>query len=666
MAPPVPASLSVSQTLLCKRKSPLWKHQDSDEAADEVNSLPESQRMSNNDIVEAVEAAEAVDQDENITIVTIDSNSVIIDSVDKVTEVFEIESNTVTESEPENPEAPPKEEVTELLSGETISKLSIGCLQNSLLPVELLEENIEELSDEEDEIFEINRTLPRPEQVEVEADQEKDKLLTSEEIADDHINDSVEEEKHSKHSNDILEEEEDMEESPAPLPECDQHDEILDNQKDEDTENSNANDKVVLDKVDNENSESPGCNATILESKQVSYPEDLNPDPVKNPFGSDNDKEEDVKDDEVVEQQQKELDIKKESTNPFGSDDDDDEEEDEEGEVEPKKPEPEMKKESSNPFGSDSDSDDNVEEEFKQKPVSLQAPPPKPPRLSLNPFGSDFEDDDEGNEVVPEGKKHKQVAPSRKKRHAPPPPTLTSSPIPATRTSLLRSAPPRPPPLRPPPPLMTRSQKDEDNLSRRSQILEESISVEVPAPPAPPPTRGVEAEVGTTSVSAITPASCVVTVLTPMSPNKANLEGQWKKKKGPAPARPTPPKRQVKKLPRKAVNMELLDIEVKQLELERQGVDLEKTIREVCEKSDKEREEAGLDNNDRDSLGPRAEDLIVQLFELVNEKNELFRRQTELMYMKREHRLEEEHADIEHQVCTYFSRFRVIFSIKKA
>ena len=320
-----------------------------------------------------------------------------------------MESTKVTESEPENPEAPPKEEVTELLSGETISKLSIGCLQNSLLPVELLEENIEELSDE-DEIFEIKRTVPRPEQVEVEADQEKDKLLPSEEIADDHINDSIEEEKHSKHSNDMEEMEEDMEDSPAPLPECDQHDEIIDNQKDED---SNANDKFVIDKNDNENSESC-CNTTIIERKQVSYPEDLNPDPVKNPFGSDNDKEEeeDVKDEVVEKQQQKEeLDIKKESTNPFGSDDDDyEEEENDQGEVEPKKPEPEMKKESSNPFGSDSDSDDNVEEEdVKQKPVSLQAPPPKPPRLSLNPFGSDFEDDDEGNEVVPEGKKQKQV-----------------------------------------------------------------------------------------------------------------------------------------------------------------------------------------------------------------------------------------------------------------
>jgi hypothetical protein len=64
----------------------------------------------------------------------------------------------------------------------------------------------------------------------------------------------------------------------------------------------------------------------------------------------------------------------------------------------------------------------------------------------------------------------------------------------------------------------------------------------------------------------------------------------------------------------------LHDIEVKQQELERQGVKLEKTIRELCEKSDSERLEKGLDNNDRESLGPEAEDLIMQLFELVNEK----------------------------------------------
>jgi predicted nucleic acid-binding Zn-ribbon protein len=166
------------------------------------------------------------------------------------------------------------------------------------------------------------------------------------------------------------------------------------------------------------------------------------------------------------------------------------------------------------------------------------------------------------------------------------------------------------------------------------------------------------------------PSVAAELVLTPLSPDKASTDGQWKRKKGPAPPRPIPQKRQVKKLPRKAVNTELQDIEIKQQELERQGVRLEKTIREVCEKNDQERVEAGLENKDRESLGPEVEDLIVQLFDLVNEKNDLYRRQTELMYMKRDHRLEEEHADIEHQVrfcafgqilvsllSSYFSRF---------
>jgi len=33
------------------------------------------------------------------------------------------------------------------------------------------------------------------------------------------------------------------------------------------------------------------------------------------------------------------------------------------------------------------------------------------------------------------------------------------------------------------------------------------------------------------------------------------------------------------------------------------------------------------------SMPPDVEDLVLQLFELVNEKNELFRRQAELMYL---------------------------------
>lgn len=44
------------------------------------------------------------------------------------------------------------------------------------------------------------------------------------------------------------------------------------------------------------------------------------------------------------------------------------------------------------------------------------------------------------------------------------------------------------------------------------------------------------------------------------------------------------------------------------------------------------------------------EELIMQLFELVNEKNNLFRRQAELMYIKRSQRLEEEQVELEYQI----------------
>ena len=134
----------------------------------------------------------------------------------------------------------------------------------------------------------------------------------------------------------------------------------------------------------------------------------------------------------------------------------------------------------------------------------------------MNPFGSDFEDDDEEEED--EGIKKK----SRKKRQAPPPPPLASklTPEPTPRLSL------KPPP-RPPPP---KSQKDQDNLLHRRSLNQADLA------------RADEVK------------------LTPLSPDKANLDGKWKKKKGPAPPRPIPPKRQVKKLPRKSVNNELMDI----------------------------------------------------------------------------------------------------------
>lgn len=108
--------------------------------------------------------------------------------------------------------------------------------------------------------------------------------------------------------------------------------------------------------------------------------------------------------------------------------------------------------------------------------------------------------------------------------------------------------------------------------------------------------------------------------------------GEWQRKKGPAPPRPVPQKRAIKKLPMRLIQQELQDIEIKQTELERQGVLLETTIRNQTENASN----TSVDDDSIPSSGPNSievEDMILQLFELVNEKNELFRRQTELMYM---------------------------------
>lgn len=117
-----------------------------------------------------------------------------------------------------------------------------------------------------------------------------------------------------------------------------------------------------------------------------------------------------------------------------------------------------------------------------------------------------------------------------------------------------------------------------------------------------------------------------------------------------------------------------------------QGIMLEKMIRERCEGTT-----AQMSTNEQGhptvaavsavaatAKAPPAntkevEDLILQLFEIVNEKNELFRRQAELMYLyvfilyflffyhiwlvfvlnvhsRRLHRLEQEQADIEYEI----------------
>lgn len=118
--------------------------------------------------------------------------------------------------------------------------------------------------------------------------------------------------------------------------------------------------------------------------------------------------------------------------------------------------------------------------------------------------------------------------------------------------------------------------------------------------------------------------------------NKSS-HGKWKRRKGPAPALPgfaQPQKRVLQMLPLQEIRHELEIIEVQQQGLEKQGVMLEKMIRERCEGDNRTTEE--LMESLPNSKNPKeVEELILQLFELVNEKNELFRRQAELMYLRR-------------------------------
>lgn len=120
--------------------------------------------------------------------------------------------------------------------------------------------------------------------------------------------------------------------------------------------------------------------------------------------------------------------------------------------------------------------------------------------------------------------------------------------------------------------------------------------------------------------------------------NKSS-HGKWKRRKGPAPALPgfaQPQKRVLQMLPLQEIRHELEVIEVQQQGLEKQGVMLEKMIREKCEGSGDNRTTEELLESLPSSKNPKeADELILQLFEIVNEKNELFRRQAELMYLRR-------------------------------
>lgn len=126
----------------------------------------------------------------------------------------------------------------------------------------------------------------------------------------------------------------------------------------------------------------------------------------------------------------------------------------------------------------------------------------------------------------------------------------------------------------------------------------------------------------------------------PICLNKSD-KGKWKRRKGPAPSIPVEVRKSIKAMSPEDIKRELEVIEVQQIGLEKQGVMLEKIIREKCEGAD-------ADKSQKNSKA--VEDLIMQLFDVVNEKNEIFRKQQELMYWRKQYRLESEQRELDQEI----------------
>ena len=149
--------------------------------------------------------------------------------------------------------------------------------------------------------------------------------------------------------------------------------------------------------------------------------------------------------------------------------------------------------------------------------------------------------------------------------------------------------------------------------------------------------------------------------------DKSSTDYKWGKKKGPAPPRPVPPKRQIHEIPNKLVNQELKDIERKQIDLETQETLLEEQIRDLMLKSLSKESESDIKiNNDSDNLDPEVEDAIIVRLDLISDivrlRIDLFRLRTYLMHLKRDQSLEGEHANLEHQIRESMAKPEVLKS----
>ncbi|XP_022114287.2 MICAL-like protein 1 isoform X1 [Pieris rapae] len=289
------------------------------------------------------------------------------------------------------------------------------------------------------------------------------------------------------------------------------------------------------------------------------------------------------------------------------------------------------KKESTNPFGSSDEEDDEVPPIHSPAANVQTSTPVRRHIIAYNPFWSDGEE------------------PSSDEDYDSMSSTMHKGSITASTPNLPSGTPRRRKPKAPPPPVINLE------LTGPSTSMEDVASI-----------SSVSSHASTVhsdqkSIGKLTPrskkrrlASTPPDTQSMASGYGASLEADISlrsnasdgRKKGPAPGIPLPERREVKmQMTPEELQVQLDLLETQQLGLERQGVLIEQMIRDKCE-------------GDEGVTAPQEEieDLVIQLCELVNEKNDLFRKQTELMYIRRQQRLEQEQADIEHEIRVIQSR----------
>ncbi|CAK1545360.1 unnamed protein product [Leptosia nina] len=291
---------------------------------------------------------------------------------------------------------------------------------------------------------------------------------------------------------------------------------------------------------------------------------------------------------------------------------------------------------STNPFGSSDEEDEIVPhiESTAQNPNLHSSTPVRRHITAYNPFWSDGEEPSSDEEYDSlSSSMHKSTSasnphlpsdtPRRRKPKAPPPPLISVAEhldVPSTSMDDVASL---------------------SSVSSHTSTVhsdQKSMGKVTPKPkkkrpaPTPPDCQSVASGCGAS--------------LDAGDASLRSLASDGSRRKGPAPGLPLPERREVKmQMTPEELQVQLDLLETQQLGLERQGVLIEQMIRDKCE-------------GDEGATAPQEEieDLVIQLCELVNEKNDLFRKQTELMYTRRQQRLEQEQADIEHEIRIIQSR----------